>query len=137
MIVATQGSSTHHSALEVKQPPAHGKQMQAALYYTVFSEDVNKIDSLATPYCLHPWQDSYQKVVDGESIACCLSTTILSDDELQAYLVFFTKDPAIFYLNGVSIPADKVAERAPFIPYSMHPDLSLATRVGPLHIRQG
>jgi hypothetical protein len=119
------------------QTAKNANQLPAARDWTVYTEDVNKIDSLATPYYLHPWQDSYQKVVDGESIACCLATTILSDSDQQAYLVFFTKDPADFYMNGRRIPADKVAKPEPFLPYSMHPDLSLAVKIGLLHIRQG
>jgi hypothetical protein len=138
--VTTWHSRLYHSDTDVSpilQTVKNASQLPAAKDWTVYTEDPHRIENLAYPFYMQPWQDSYQKVVDGQPVACCLATTILSEAKRQACLLFFSKDPVVFYINGEKLPPDLVLAGGPALPFSMHPDLRVAVRVGPFHLRQG
>lgn len=115
----------------------NASQLPAAHEWTLYTEDAAKIPSLAYPFYLHPWGDSYQKVVDGGSFACCLATTFLSTGEHPAKLLFFGKDEADFYINGEKVDSNQVKTGESLTPYSKHPDLTTMVSIGPFNLRRG
>jgi len=113
------------------------EQLPTSQEWIIYEEDPSKVANLAYPFVVPLWKDSYQKIVEGQPIAGCMATTILAAADHQANLLFISKDPADFYVNGEKLPDNLVNKGKALAPFNMHPDMPEMFTVGMFHLKKG